>query len=478
MQCKTCEYPLWNLKARECPECGSAFRPSEFEFTLNSVRFCCPHCGQDYYGTGDKGHLVPASFACVSCFKPVTMDECVLLPTAGVAEEQTRADDMPWLERSKRGIPSAWFATIGRSMVAPSRLMKGIPVSAPSGIIFGSATLAVFLALAVLPFFVLIGGIGVGVAGSTTQKAANILGSMAGGFGVALLSVIVGGFLLLAITTLCAHGVLRITGAVPHPLRRTCQALTYSAGANALLAIPCLSVYFGWLFVIWWLVAAIIMLRIAQNVSAWRATLAVLMLPGLIFLGGVVTITIAVASGTNNFTITPPVPPALPAAPAKPTGDAAWSMALAIRGHAETNGGQWPLNPAVLADSGMIDAEAFFPISRPSRNNNQVTLPQPPSLNDAVYAVRVGDFVFTYYHLNLASGMPSLWTSVLHPPQPYPPGWDRTVQVTTLDGLAKGIPAADFPAALATQNILRQAEGLPPLPHPDTITKSSPFIKE
>ena len=84
MRCQGCDYPLWNLTARQCPECGRPFRPSEFRFVANSVRFCCPHCGQDYYGTGPVGHLVPVEFDCVRCHRRVHMDQMVLLPTEGV----------------------------------------------------------------------------------------------------------------------------------------------------------------------------------------------------------------------------------------------------------------------------------------------------------------------------------------------------------------------------------------------------------
>ena len=91
MRCKTCDYPLWQIRDRKCPECGSAFRPSDFEFTLNSVRFCCPHCEQAYYGTGANGHISPRTFACVSCAKVIDMDEMVLLPAEGVKDEIGRA---------------------------------------------------------------------------------------------------------------------------------------------------------------------------------------------------------------------------------------------------------------------------------------------------------------------------------------------------------------------------------------------------
>ena len=109
MRCKDCDYPLWNLTSRQCPECGVSFRPSEFEFVPNSVRFCCPRCDHPYYGTGEKGHVEPASFACLKCAHPVHIDEMVLRPGLGVDDESTRLKRMPWLERKELGRIKAWF---------------------------------------------------------------------------------------------------------------------------------------------------------------------------------------------------------------------------------------------------------------------------------------------------------------------------------------------------------------------------------
>ena len=133
MRCKSCDYLLWNLKARQCPECGAAFRPSEYEFTANSVRFCCPHCDQSYFGTDDHGHLVPREFECVSCRQRVRLDDTVLRPAEGVEEAQTKPDRMPWLERERRGVLRAWFATIGAAMTRPQSLMRAIPDSTSTG---------------------------------------------------------------------------------------------------------------------------------------------------------------------------------------------------------------------------------------------------------------------------------------------------------------------------------------------------------
>ncbi len=131
MRCKKCDYRLWNLPSRVCPECGQPFRPSEFEFPINSVQFRCPHCNQSYYGTGEKGHLVPIELECVSCHRHIHMDEMVLLPTEGIEEEQTKVDTMPWLERDKRGAVRAWFASVRMALVTPGRLIHTVPESTP-----------------------------------------------------------------------------------------------------------------------------------------------------------------------------------------------------------------------------------------------------------------------------------------------------------------------------------------------------------
>ena len=81
MHCRNCDDALWNLTSRECPECGTAFRPSDYEFVPQSMRFCCPHCDHPYFGTGDKGYTEPQSFAFLLCGRPVSMDHMV--PRAG-----------------------------------------------------------------------------------------------------------------------------------------------------------------------------------------------------------------------------------------------------------------------------------------------------------------------------------------------------------------------------------------------------------
>src|SRR5262245_20410546 len=108
MHCKQCNYPLWNLTARTCPECGAPFNPSDFEFVPNSVRFCCPNCRLAYYGTSPKGHLIPHVFNCLGCEERITMDSCVLLPAEGVVDDETKPEIHPWHDARRRWTIGGW----------------------------------------------------------------------------------------------------------------------------------------------------------------------------------------------------------------------------------------------------------------------------------------------------------------------------------------------------------------------------------
>lgn len=464
MRCKGCDYPLWNLRSRECPECGLAFRPSEFEFTLNAVRFCCPGCGQEYYGTGAKGHLVPESFVCVSCARPITMDECVLLPTAGVQEEQTKVDEMPWFDRGKRGLIPAWFATVGRSMIAPGRLMDTIAEGAPSGFVFGTITTFLIACLGILPIFVLGGVFGAAMGGGGGARTMNVLSSMAGGAAGTLVGALVGAAILLAAWVALAHLILHVTGGTAHPMKRTCQAISYSAGANILCGIPCLSVYFGWLFVIWWFVSAAIMLARAQRVSGLRAAAAVLLPPGLLAVGMGAWFGFLIWGATTGLSRTTIIP-APAAAPIRTPEASARALLTAMKGYAQTNHGAWPDHPSALVTLSLVSESDFYPLS--------AAAPVPGGPWTETYLVaRVGDYVWTYFGTDDVSSDPRLWVFVQapHPAAPMRSTPEGLVRAGTIGGevLTFANPE-EFAAALVAQNDLRAKVGLPPLPHPDTV---------
>src|SRR5438552_7947977 len=227
MQCQTCGYSLWNLRTRQCPECSAPFKPSDFEFVRESVKFCCPHCGPPYFGTDEKGHLVPPVFDCAQCHARIHMDEMVLQPAEGVREQQTRVERMPWLERQERGLVRSWFAMLKWAMVQPNRLMRAIPEdsSPASAWLYATITIILFSLVGLtLPQVFFFGVTGRGWMLSATNMVA-----------LSLVGTVVGCGLFVLLWALIAHFMLLVTGGKVKPLARTCQAIFYSAGA-ALLA--------------------------------------------------------------------------------------------------------------------------------------------------------------------------------------------------------------------------------------------------
>ena len=325
MRCKTCDYQLWNLRGRRCPECGTTFRPSEYEFAPQTVQFCCPHCDKSYYGTGHDGHLVPAAFTCVGCDKPIHMDEMVLHPAQGLEDEQTRVDVVPWLERRKRGRVRAWLATVGMALVGPGRLMRALPdrVKVAPAWWFAMLTNVLFLVASFLPFFILPTLMSFGM---PRAPRGGTLVFMLGFAGIGLLAAIVLTAIGLGLWSLITHGVLRLFAQPAATIGRTYEALCYSAGANFVLAVPCFGMYFGW---IWGLVSAVIMVAERQRVGGGRATLAVLTFPVLVMVtivGAYATFFYVVFSqaGAMPFPVTMPatMPTTVPAVsmPVPPLG--------------------------------------------------------------------------------------------------------------------------------------------------------------
>jgi hypothetical protein len=477
MRCKKCDYRLWNLTERRCPECGAPFRPSEFEFAPNTVQFCCPHCGQAYYGTGAKGHLVPAAFSCVKCGAAIEMDEMILLPTSGVQEEQTNVVRMPWLERKKRGVARAWLATVGAALVWPGRLMQILPQNSSTWAALGFAVFTLFLtaAVAVGPFavFPMIifarGGL----------AAPHVLWVMATVIGVAFAVLM---FLTLA-WGVAAHGLLRITGTTSGTLGRTQQAICYSTGANTLTAIPCLGFYIGW---IWWVVSAVLMVKEAQRVHGGRAALAVLAPPLALFgcvVGGYVWLFVSVIPGIQSKSLT------------NIGKSQTLTVLQAVQRYAGEHGGLGPrhasqlvvdgyLTPASFAMFGSGTTAAAVPVGSttleglgalPDEEAQASVAEAAEGLPEGTVAHRVGDFVFVYRGVDLSAGNGGLWVVVAAPfVSASTAAASPAVWVGCVDGSVTPITGVALPAALAAQNALRAEAGLPPLPDPTTVRQAQP----
>ncbi len=515
MRCKNCDYRLWNLKSRQCPECGTPFLPSEFEFLLNSVRFGCPHCDQSYYGTGENGHLVPVQFACVSCDQQIHMDDMVVLPTAGVDEEETKVDPMPWLERRRKGAIKAWFATIGRALVAPGRLIRSIPIesSVGSAVWFAILTNAIILLVSLITAMVVpvimalsmsrMVPTGGGPMGPGPPGGAAMAISMAAGIGgFAVMGFFFVGILML-LTGLVAHGLLRMTGRTASTIGRTFQAVCYSAGANVGSAVPCLGLYFGW---IWWLVSAVLMVREGQRVHGGRAAFAVLTMP-VLTLGTIIGLyawmMVSVMSGTGPFAM---------ASSTAPTE----TILVGLLDYADERN-ELPEHAIQLVVGGYVTGfelvatgsdtfEEDVPVADtdlgkftklPSEEESKAVQAAIDALPAGTIAHRLGDFVFTYHGIDLANADPGLWLVIMSPdPDVNPagvsgrvitsrgPGMTTTsttssggmVVVGLADGSVRAIFLRAFSAERSTQNALRAKNNLPPLPDPATVTHANPAV--
>lgn len=496
MRCKKCEYRLWNLTSRRCPECGTPFVPSEFEFVPNSVQFCCPHCNQSYYGTDDNGHIEPVEFDCVNCGQHIHMDQMILLPTEGVDEKQTKTEECPWLIRKKVGTVKAWFKTIGMAMVSPMRLMELVPIesSLVSAWWFAIFSNALFI-FSCFIFFAFFQTLMIGVFSSFGPATGFGMGTgllMIGGVIVGyFVAAVIGTIIVIALWGLTTHVTLAITGGTSFSIRRTYQALCYSVGGNACTAIPCCGAYFGW---IWWLVSAVLTVKSAQRIHGGRAAFAVLTPPLLILaasIGAYIWFFISMMSPMRAQMMT-----------AMQTSNIT-QIASALDTYYELHEDTWPDHAIqLLGPNSMLSAWSFatpsmssatqladVPIGEETLKDFEMLSKQRQdkavqaaidSLPDGTIAHRLGDCVFTYHGIPDpdAASAATLWV-VIWVPDPdsnTPPAPTDTIVVGQVDGMTTSFPYSSMQTQLTSQNNLRAQHSLPPLPDPYTVTHDKPAV--
>ncbi len=493
MRCRTCDYSLWNLKRQQCPECGAAFRPGDYEFVANSVRFCCPHCDQAYYGTGPTGHLEPESFDCVRCGNRIAMDEMVLLPAEGLPELQTQSASNPWLERHLRGRFKGWWGTIGESLIAPDRLARGTPEASSLGQAwwFTIVTLALTFAVSMIPALCMVAGLPMMMARSMPPggpSAGMLAGLMAGGAVFGLVAGFVFTLLFTWSWALVTHLLLRISGSGHGPLRRTVQSIFYSSGTIVVSVIPCV----GNVAMLWWIVSAILMVRQSHRVSGIRATFAVLTAPVcmVVLLVGFYAVLLTAAIGSTATVVS--------GARTQMSVSAAQIVTDALIKHADTNGGQGPAHALeLMLDSGLSEGQFVGPTTATALGDVPVagmtlldlslmpTFDKPDVIGRAVavlpagvVAHRVGDFVFTYHGAVLDERAACLWVVVMCPDPDVNGPLDAVtpVFVGLADGSQLPLVRLTLRQMLPEQNRLRRELGLPPLPDPTTVTHGEPPV--
>ncbi len=417
------------------------------------------------------------------------MDQMVLRPAEGVAEEQTQVDHMPWLERSKRGWIKSWFATVGQALVTPPRLMRSVPESSSIGQAwwFGILTTSLFIFTGwAIPIALL--GLMLGLFRSGGAVTVLPMSGL-----VVFLSVEVCLIVLLAVWGLVTHGVLRLTGGSSGSIGRTYQALWYSSGAAALLAVPIAGIYpCGFIPLIWWVVSAILMVAEGHRVHGGRAALATLTFPVvlvLLVIGGYGVFLVAIFSGMGTMS----------AGMMMPTADTQIVLD-GVLDYASGHDGQGPGHALQLVTSaglsetdfvtsgsatgiddvpaGDADLVSFMLLS--TGDQAEVADAAADALPRGIIAHRLGDFVFTYHGIDLTTVDPGLWVVVQSPDPDV-----NSVQspwvvfgVGRADGTVVTVGLTQMAMSLRQQNAIRDASGLPALPDPTMVTHDAPAVAE
>jgi len=251
-------------------------------------------------------------------------------------------------------------------------------------------------------------------------------------------------------------------------------------------------------------VSATLMVQAGQRVSGWRATLAVLTLPGLLalaagvlvaiwfammsaagFLGGpgggwntrtaqiwMINSNIISSSWSTDGTGPDHVIEMLPGTTAI-TG--AW-------GGARVAGGGQPFcqtgtktTPLVIP-VGDLNLKDFLAAS--SSVQFKAAAGVLDDLPANLVAHRLGDFVFTYHGAALNSMDPQLWTVVMLPDPTVngPPAAGDPVHIGANDQTVSEITFGELAEALKQQNAYRATLGLPPLPDLTTVTHEKPAV--
>lgn len=281
MHCKSCDYPLWNLAPpppgadRLCPECGAPFKPTDYRFTPNSVRFCCPHCKLAYYGTSAEGLLEPANFNCIQCGESCSTDRMILLPGEGVPEHITRGGILPWQDqaqfKSPLGKVRAWLTTVSLIAFSPTRAGRLLQEAASlrSAAIFALITSAIGCFMSGSWIVVAFQGAGLFRLGihadvwTVVTTISQILASLVAGPIIILL--------LLAINALSTTWFARFLGARRATFPLVLEAHLYGLAGAWLMMIPCLSFYTSPIWLIWMIVAISCVLSSRVGLSVPRA---------------------------------------------------------------------------------------------------------------------------------------------------------------------------------------------------------------
>jgi hypothetical protein len=289
------------------------------------VRFCCPHCDQEYYGTAANGHLEPTAFQCVRCQRPITMDEMVPAPAQGFDETSAERPPNPWTERERIGFWRGWFRTMRSPLFAPALLARSLPPNEslwqPIWFVLITAFMTSLLGVIVSA------GMFLGIANFAGPGAGPMpIGVVVGQQAILTVVCIFLGVGVTIVWCLFSHLILLVLGGAREGWRTSLRALLYAiGGTNALnlaACVPCI----GIAALVWWIVSGTIMLREARRTSTARAVTAVVLPSAVTMLAVLVLLVlmigwVAAVAATPGGAITLPVPPPIAR---KAAADGAW----------------------------------------------------------------------------------------------------------------------------------------------------------
>jgi hypothetical protein len=522
MRCKACQYPLWNLRPGGCPECGRAFKPSDYAFKPNAVCFCCPHCEQTYYGTGEQGHLVPAVFDCVKCGKHIAMDEMLARPADGVREEDT-GPTAAWHDRSRSGFTRFFglaFAGLTRPRDAMVELPRGAGFLRPLAFVCAISALCAGLGLVIGLFIYAVDAV-LWLGGGYTFEEYVVPVLLAGAIWPVYLVTV----------ALVQHAVLAATGGTARGLVGTTESVCYTSGPALLLLIPLVGPFMLMVGAIWAATLQAGALAARQGVGVWRSIVAAALVPlGLVvatpFAAGwylwEVHYALAYTSpswgwggggyGPGGAWGMPPMNDSyeLQAIQAGLSFYASGSggagpphaIQLITQGHA----GTWDFisnSTATVTSHVPLDTTTLASIDQGAAASVMAAEARVLSAMPAdVIAHRLGDFVLTYHGIDVSgggtagAGQPgatalvappdanSLWVVFACPdPDVNPPAfgvhpgdWTEWSYITA-DGTIGSVTEANFTAELAAQNTLRTNAGLASLPDLRIVTHAAPVTE-
>jgi hypothetical protein len=486
MRCPQCDHKLWDLPDRRCPRCGRAFKPSEFAFAHDAVAFCCPDCDQAYYGRGERGHLEPIEFDCVTCGRHVHMDEMVLRPAADVTEPQTQGETNPWIDCKDRGRFKGYLPTMLRGITRPGPLVAAVPAanSPLAGLGYLITTAVIVPLLNWVGLVLLVMSFGWRHDSSVTPLlTAGIL--LAG----VVLSVFMTPLILLGTLVWAGltHGLLKLLGCRPRTgFSRTLDSLCYTSGIHFVTIFPCLGFYLSFITVPMWIVTAVMAVRHVQRTPVVRTILAASALPAILLFA-----TACLFVGAARMT-------------ADRDASVFWTRDVveAVLNHAADHDGQGPDHALRLVVDGRLDPFEFcVPESRTMESTvpvggvmlgdladmadmdqtdadadvrRQAMQQAIADLPSDVIAHRLGDFVLVHHGMRLDTAPPEAWVVIMCPDPDHNPRESPYLIVGRVDGSAKPIHQRQFGDALATQNQWRTSVGLAPLPMPRTVTHAAP----